>query len=329
MTMVSFVVANYNYAQYLPACLDSALAQDWPEIEVIVVDDGSRDDSRAVIEGYGDRITAIFQENGGQRVANNTGFAASKGDIIVFLDADDTVEPDFASSVVKVWGPNVSKVQVQLIHMDSEGKRYGAPFPAWDPVPTPADIRRWTLTSSEYPTPPGTGNAYARTFLEKIFPVGPERDSFTDSTTLPLAPLMGDVVSIARPLVYYRRHGSNDSNLTTNPALFAREVARAMQRQETTTLFADRAGVTAPPADVLRRSWYVLQLRVASLRMAPAGHPLPGDGRVPAMVDAVRNLVLPGSEPMKRRLKLSAWSLATLAAPAPLARKLVQRRFGA
>ncbi len=328
MPMVSFIVANYNYAQYLPACLDSALAQDWPEFEVIVVDDGSRDDSRAVLEGYGDRITAIFQQNGGQRVANNTGFAASKGDIIVFLDADDTVEPDFASSVVKVWRPGISKVQVQMIHMDSDGKRYGAPFPAWKPVPTPADIRRWTLTSSEYPTPPGTGNAYGRSFLDQFFPMGSEHDISTDSSCLALAPIMGDVVSIPRALACYRRHGSNDSNLTTNPAQFAREVARAMQRQATTTLFADKAGVTAPPADVLRRSWYVLQLRVASLRLAPEGHPLHGDGRLPAMADSVRNLMLPGSEPMKRRLKLAAWSLVTLAAPAPLAKRLVQRRFG-
>ena len=61
---------------------------------MIVVDDGSTDDSRRVIESYGDRVTAIFQENGGQAAAFNTGFAASSGEIVIFLDADDLLAPD-------------------------------------------------------------------------------------------------------------------------------------------------------------------------------------------------------------------------------------------
>jgi glycosyltransferase involved in cell wall biosynthesis len=57
--------------------------------EVIVVDDGSTDDSRRIISGYGDRVTPVFKENGGQASAFNAGFAASRGDVIIFLDADD------------------------------------------------------------------------------------------------------------------------------------------------------------------------------------------------------------------------------------------------
>jgi len=328
MTLVSFIVANYNYETYLSACIDSALASDWPKIEIIVIDDGSVDGSRAVIESYGSRITPIFQANSGQRVANNTGFAASKGDIIVFLDADDTVSPDFASAVVAAWGPTVSKVQVQMIHMDSDGLQYGAPFPAWRHLPSPAEIRQWVLTTSEYPTPPGSGNAYARSFLQRIFPISERHDISTDSTCLALAPLMGDVISIRSPLAHYRRHDKNDSALRGNAKLFAREVARAMQRQASAAIYTNATNVEAPKEDALRRSWYVLQLRIASMRLAPEGHPLPGDGRLTAIFDTMRNLLLPGSEPSKRRVKLTAWALATLLAPQKAASWLITKNFG-
>ena len=66
---LSVVIANWNYAQYLGAAIDSALGLDWPDVEVVVVDDGSSDGSRAVIASYGDRVRAIYQANAGQRAA--------------------------------------------------------------------------------------------------------------------------------------------------------------------------------------------------------------------------------------------------------------------
>lgn len=328
MTMISFVIANYNYEKFVRQSIDSALQSEWPHVEVIVVDDGSSDRSREIIESYGDRITAIFQKNSGQRVANNTGFAAVKGDLVVFLDADDTVEPSLARKLAEAWRPGVTKIQVQMIRTDAEGREFGAPFPEYPSVPSPEDIRRWTLATTEYPTPPGSGNAYARDFLARFFPLGPEHDSFTDSTTLPLAPLLGDVLTIREPLVTYRRHGNNDSNLIAKPTHFAREVERAMQRQKSATQVCETLGMPPPPPDILRRSWYVLQLRVASLRFAPQHHPLPGDSRLIAIRDAIGNLPLASSEPLRKRLKFSAWCIAALLAPDRLAKSLVQRRFG-
>jgi hypothetical protein len=222
----------------------------------------------------------------------------------------------------------VSKVQVQMIRTDADGVEFGTPFPEYAQVPTPADIRRWALATTEYPTPPGSGNAYARDFLARFFPLGPEHDSFTDSTTLPLAPILGDVVTIREPLVTYRRHGSNDSNLIAKPTHFAREVERAMKRQQSATDICVRLGIQPPPTDILRRSWYVLQLRVASLRFAPQHHPMPGDSRGVALRDAIFNLPLPSSEPLRKRLKYSAWCIAALLAPGGPAKTLVQRRFG-
>src|SRR4051812_16040279 len=90
----SIIINNYNYGHFLRDAIDSALAQTYPCTEVIVVDDGSTDDSREVIAGYGQRVTAVFKENGGQASAFNAGFAASRGEVVVFLDADDTLLPN-------------------------------------------------------------------------------------------------------------------------------------------------------------------------------------------------------------------------------------------
>ncbi len=81
--LVEIVVTSHNYARYLPAAIDSALAQDHPRVRVLVVDDGSTDDSPAVIAGYGERVHAILKANGGQASAFNAALAACQGDIVL------------------------------------------------------------------------------------------------------------------------------------------------------------------------------------------------------------------------------------------------------
>jgi glycosyltransferase involved in cell wall biosynthesis len=100
--LVSILINNYNYGRFLSQAIDSALNQTYEKIEVIVVDDGSTDDSRTVIEQYGDRIKPILKANGGQASAFNTGFAASQGSIVCFLDADDVFNPNKVLEIVQV-----------------------------------------------------------------------------------------------------------------------------------------------------------------------------------------------------------------------------------
>jgi len=88
---LSVVIANHNYAEYLRQAIDSALALDWPHVQVIVIDDGSTDHSRSVIESYGERIVALFQEQAGQRAATNVALERAAGEVILFLDADDVL----------------------------------------------------------------------------------------------------------------------------------------------------------------------------------------------------------------------------------------------
>src|ERR1700722_9815005 len=96
-TTVDVVIDNYNYGRFVRDAGDSALAQDHPAVNVIVVDDGSIDDSRTVLRAYGDRIDLVLQDNAGQSAALNAGFERSRGELAMFLDADDVLVPDAAS----------------------------------------------------------------------------------------------------------------------------------------------------------------------------------------------------------------------------------------
>ena len=77
---VSVVVNNFNYERYLGEAIDSALAQDHDDVEVVVVDDGSTDGSADVVRAYGSRVVPVLKPNGGQGSAFNAGFAAATGD---------------------------------------------------------------------------------------------------------------------------------------------------------------------------------------------------------------------------------------------------------
>jgi len=87
--LVSVVIPTLNYAAYVGRAIDSALGQTYPHTDVIVVDDGSTDDTPAVLARYGDRIRVVAGAGAGVSAARNRGLAAARGDLIAVLDADD------------------------------------------------------------------------------------------------------------------------------------------------------------------------------------------------------------------------------------------------
>jgi glycosyltransferase involved in cell wall biosynthesis len=89
---VSCVIAVYNGQAYLREAIDSLLAQTYPEFEIVVVNDGSTDGTAGLIDGYGERIRALTQDNAGVSAARNRGVAISTGQLLCFLDADDRVD---------------------------------------------------------------------------------------------------------------------------------------------------------------------------------------------------------------------------------------------
>lgn len=108
LPLVSVIIPNYNYARFLRQAIDSVLGQTYPNVEVVVVDDGSQDNSAAVLASYGTQIKSLYQVNCGVAAARNRGAQASSGKYLAFLDADD------------YWLPTKLEGQIELYRQDPE-----------------------------------------------------------------------------------------------------------------------------------------------------------------------------------------------------------------
>jgi len=131
----SVVIDNCNYGRFLRQAIDSVLAQDLfieKEAELIVVDDGSTDDSREILASYGSRLSAILQPNQGQATAFNRGFAQARGEAVCLLDSDDWWLPGKLSAcAVPFDDPKVSAAQHFLEDRDASGPIARQTFPDW------------------------------------------------------------------------------------------------------------------------------------------------------------------------------------------------------
>jgi glycosyltransferase involved in cell wall biosynthesis len=123
--LVSVVIATYNMARFLPLALRSALDQSYENIEVLVVDDGSQDDTRAIMEPFRDdhRVRYVFQQNRGQASAKNRGIREARGEYVAFLDADDMWVPDKLERQMPLFlrSPAVGIVYSRFAYIDEAG----------------------------------------------------------------------------------------------------------------------------------------------------------------------------------------------------------------
>ncbi len=203
---VSVLINNRNYGRFLGAAIDSVLAQDGAEdLELIVVDDGSTDDSRAVIESYGSAVRGVYQEQSGQTAAVNRGFAESRGELVFLLDADDVWRPGKLARIMPLFeDPTVGAVQHFLQDSDAALRPLPRRFPAWPPRYSLADLTagsvRWTAVS-------GTG--FRRAALEKALPLPRELFFYLDDWMLSRTLFFYDVANVPEPLALRRIHGAN------------------------------------------------------------------------------------------------------------------------
>ncbi|NJM20957.1 MAG: glycosyltransferase [Richelia sp. SL_2_1] len=213
--LVSVIIDNYNYGRFIKKAIDSVLHQTYRNFELIVVDDGSTDNSREIIEGYQDKLIAIFQENGGQNAAFNTGFARSKGEIICFLDSDDIYYKDKLAKVVAAFNQNPEWVQIShgRTTVDAEGGIVGR-----DPIYfNQGDVKPLLLQWGRYAWAVTSALSYRRSVLEKVLPF-PKQPTAGDTYLTATVPFYGQIGKINQPLMYYRKHGNNvqanSNNLT-------------------------------------------------------------------------------------------------------------------
>jgi glycosyltransferase involved in cell wall biosynthesis len=328
--LVSIVVDSFNYARFLRQCIDSALAQTYAPLEVIVVDDASTDESPDIIRAYGGRIKAVIQpRNRGQAAAFNAGFALSSGDIVMFLDADDWLYPLAAERVVASWVNGESKTHFRLALVDRAGDAIDV-HPAPEVRMDQGDVVPALLDMGRYETSVTTGNAFARAALQANMPI-PEDDFRigADGYLATVVPFHGPVVTIEERLGAYRVHGANTyaaGEARETPASFCVRLRRRLDHDihKDKALRAKTAvqGVPLGPARYLRDPLH-LELRLASLRLDPPGHPFGQDRRLELAVRGIaasRRLRLNAA----RRLLMAGWFLAAGVLPARTATAIIR-----
>lgn len=125
---ISVIVPVYNTAQYLPKCLDSILNQTYVELEVLVVNDGSTDNSQHFIDQYvrkDPRVVSIIKENGGLSEARNTGIDKATGDYIAFIDSDDYIDPIMFEKMIALAVDHQSDIVFcDLVKVDEDGNEF-------------------------------------------------------------------------------------------------------------------------------------------------------------------------------------------------------------
>jgi glycosyltransferase involved in cell wall biosynthesis len=332
--LVSLIISNYNYERFLEEAIDSALDQTYSNVEVIVVDDGSTDDSRRIIAGYGKRIVTVSKENGGQASACNVGFQASKGEIVIFLDADDILLPASVQQVVAAFQskPGVAKVQYRQQIVNSSAEPIGEFIPAsTSPMPS-GDMRQSLIEHGSYTWPSTSGNAFAAVVLRRIMPI-PENvyRGMPDIYLCYLSALFGQVISLEKPGALYRVHGANnhyrlhpaveiDSYIDQWRTLFL-AISDAYIRTKgllSTMYSVDTSNMKHPGY----RDMYQLCQRMISLKLDRPNHPT----RETLSGLFVQGCVLfvSGSNSWSRRLFFLLWLAAVLLAPKPLGWPLVR-----
>jgi glycosyltransferase involved in cell wall biosynthesis len=249
MKSVTIVICSYNYERFLADAIDSALAQDYPATKVLVVDDGSTDESRGVIEQYGSRIRSIFKPNGGQVSVYNRSIDEIDSDFAILLDADDVLYPSAVSEVMRRFeSADYVKVQFRLDVVASDGTPMGVSVPhSAAPIECASRLREGWL----YPSPPASGNAYRVSALRRIFPMPetPEGRYGADFFAIYGVALVGPVASIGAALGGYRVHNAASDDVSfANSEKSSKAPAAYTARWSALRLIArERLQVELPP----------------------------------------------------------------------------------
>ena len=325
--LVSIIINNYNYDRFLVQAIDSALSQTYPHVEVIVVDDGSTDRSREIIASYGDRLMSIFQDNGKQGAAFNTGFAASQGEIIIFLDSDDYLVPDALEQIVARWQPNFAKIHYRLNVVDAEGQSLGTSAPPQGQPLAHGELWRTLLEEGTYTGVSTSGNALSRQALNQVMPIPNDYRTTADDYLSNLIPFYGEVGAIQEPLAAYRIHTTNQWALTTvDGDRFHRFVHHDLQSRNLLAQKANELGLPLPHDFDLRFHGH-LWSRIASLRLDPTDHPIPADHPLQLIYWGMRSLWKYSQFSQTKKLAYSLWFLWVGLLPLPLAKVAITWLF--
>jgi glycosyltransferase involved in cell wall biosynthesis len=221
MVEVSVIIPTYNSAHYVTTAVESVLAQTLPDIEIIVIDDGSTDGTESVMARFGPPVRYIKQANRGVSSARNRGIAESRGRYIAFLDADDT------------WCPNKLERQIEALGVQPGSRACFSAFTRvdWDLVPQ--SVMRCKQGSATLQDLLLRGNVIGsictviaeRSLFEQAGGFDPELSQCADWDMWVRLAALTDFLYLDEPLVTYRQH---ESNMSRDPSLLERDSVRVL-----------------------------------------------------------------------------------------------------
>jgi glycosyltransferase involved in cell wall biosynthesis len=210
--LVSVVIDTYNHEAFIGEAITSVLNQEYQlgPVEILVVDDGSRDGTAEQLAAFSDRVRIVRKENGGQASALNLGIALAKGDIIAFLDGDDWWHPRKLQAVVSflLQNPSVGMVGHGIVEVSPDGSRHTL---------RPRELVRFTLKSESGPATfkqvtcfLGTSRLTCRrNVLGRLLPIPEALVIEADEYLFTLGGAVAEVAVLDEALCCYRLHGDN------------------------------------------------------------------------------------------------------------------------
>jgi glycosyltransferase involved in cell wall biosynthesis len=330
----SIVIINYNYARFLQQAIESALNQTYRDKEIIIIDDGSTDNSAEVIKSYGNLVIAVFKNNAGQSSCYARGLAVSSGDLVLYLDADDFLHPRCLSEVVDNWKQGCVKAHFYLDVVDESGARMDAVVPSGRLGNGTEPLKMMRLFGA-YCSSPASGNIYSRDFLGKILPT--ENDSEfrqfetiqfgADSVPILTAPFFGTIVAIPQILGSYRRHANASGGVTST---FQAETSlEKLEKEHQRDLIRDRAWRSAARQTAIPKlpEPSRLKRRLCYLRLSGRGLD-PADNRLNLFAKGVFSSIWWDGYSCTQKIAICGWFVGVAILPLKIAEILIHPALG-
>ncbi len=265
--LISVIVPNYNYGRFLTTTIDSVLSQTWENVELIVIDNGSTDNSRGILDSYRGKISIIYQDNLGQAVARNAGLDLSKGSLIALLDADDYWEPTKLEKQMELISEDVELVYTGMRQFDNEtGETIRTVSPTFR-----GDCR---MSFLEYPTlaivPGGESSVLlTRKLVDRVGIFEPSLSTAAGRDYYRRCALFTKFDFVGEVLLNQRMHGSN---MSTNSKKMMSDTAKAYAH-----LFVDPSWAFAIPQRrkcMSKLYWSFAKTNLKSFDLISAAHDL-------------------------------------------------------
>ena len=229
--LITVLITTYNYGEYIEDAIDSVVAQEFPQdqVQIVVVDDGSTDDTIERVKRYGSRVEYFYQSNGGQAAALNLGISKSRGEVLALLDADDYFLPGKLARVAEAFdqNPTVGMAYHRLMewHVQTAENR------EWPFLDISGDFRQTPDYFSSYYAQPASSLCFRRRVINPLLPIPETIRMLGDCFLGSLIPLLSPILAVPEVLALYRIHGRNNYSISETQIPVENAKSRLQMRQ--------------------------------------------------------------------------------------------------